>query len=858
MSNLSDLLPAGAGAKSATFTASGTISSGQTVALNSDGTVKEISATAIPETLGSATALSSPSSLDTVYVSAYDSANNAIVVPFRDPSDSYKGKAVVFTQSGTTTSVGTPVTFTSSTIYLAFGIVYDSNAGKVAIMYSDITNSSYIYCVVGTVSGASISFGTPVVAYSSGVSWGDQTGDDNVGAVFDSANNKVVFTFRDSSDQPRSIVGTISGTSISFGTSNLVNGQNSGQIASAYDVSAGKVIIAVDNNITNTGELFTGTVSGTSISHGNQTQFNSTASDAIGLAYVADQNLSVLVFRDVSASSVGVAKTVSFDGSSFTQGTEVNYGGSGAKEWNRVAYDSSAGKLVVAFRDAGDSDYGNYVVGTISGTDLTFGTQTRFEADNTNKITLSYNSTEQVTFIGYNDVGNSQRLTGISLQNSATNVADFVGITDEAIANAATGSVVVEGGVITNSTLVPFSVSSVGTPVVFNAGNTSYGCAAYDSSNNKVVIAYKDNDNSGYGTAIVGTVSGTSISFGSEVVFSAATTDWIGIAFDSSNNKVVITYRDTTASNAVAIVGTVSGTSISFGSPTTYDSGNGNYNRVAYDSNAQKLVVAYQAISNSNYATAIVGTVSGTSISFGSSVVYESATTYHTDVAYDSDSQKVICTCKDSGNSNKGTAIVGTVSGTSISFGSPAVFSTGGADSGRVAYDATAQKVVVVYRDEANSYSGAANVGTVSGTSISFGATVNFTNSVGADYPVVEYDPSGGGVVVTYTDGGNGNIGKALFGTVSGTSISFTDAITYESSATYFTGSVYDANAQKMVGISKDGGNSNYGTAAVLTTSASLTTGSTYYVQDDGSLSTTSSSVTAGKALSSTTLLLKG
>ena len=239
-------------------------------------------------------------------------------------------------------------------------------------------------------------------------------------------------------------------------------------------------------------------------------------------------------------------------------------------------------------------------------------------------------------------------------------------------------------------------------------------------------------------------------------------------------------------------------------------------------------------------------------------VVYESASSSSTDVAYDSDSQKVICTCRDAGNSNKGTAIVGTVSGTSISFGSPAVFSTGGATAGTVAYDATAQKVVVVYRDEANSYSGAANVGTVSGTSISFGATVNFTNSVGADYPEVEYDPSGGGVVVTYTDGGNGDIGKALFGTVSGTSISFTDAITYESSATYFTGSVYDANAQKMVAISKDGGNSNYGTAAVLTTSAPLTTGSTYYVQDDGSLSTTSSSVTAGKALSSTTLLLKG
>jgi hypothetical protein len=42
------------------------------------------------------------------------------------------------------------------------------------------------------------------------------------------------------------------------------------------------------------------------------------------------------------------------------------------------------------------------------------------------------------------------------------------------------------------------------------------------ASNNKVVIAYKDAGNSDFGTAIVGTVSGTSISFGTPVVFENA------------------------------------------------------------------------------------------------------------------------------------------------------------------------------------------------------------------------------------------------------------------------------------------------------------------------------------------------
>ena len=43
MSNLSELLPSGGGQNAVDFIASGTLSSGQTVALNSDGTVSAVS-----------------------------------------------------------------------------------------------------------------------------------------------------------------------------------------------------------------------------------------------------------------------------------------------------------------------------------------------------------------------------------------------------------------------------------------------------------------------------------------------------------------------------------------------------------------------------------------------------------------------------------------------------------------------------------------------------------------------------------------------------------------------------------------------------------------------------------------------
>ena len=99
----------------------------------------------------------------------------------------------------------------------------------------------------------------------------------------------------------------------------------------------------------------------------------------------------------------------------------------------------------------------------------------------------------------------------------------------------------------------------------------------YDTDANKVVIVCRNNSDSGNGYGFVGTVSGTSISFGSGTAFnSTGTTDNIGVCFDNSNNKVVVAYQDNAAGLGIAAVGTVSGTSISFGTPVTFRGENRN------------------------------------------------------------------------------------------------------------------------------------------------------------------------------------------------------------------------------------------------------------------------------------------
>ena len=85
---------------------------------------------------------------------------------------------------------------------------------------------------------------------------------------------------------------------------------------------------------------------------------------------------------------------------------------------------------------------------------------------------------------------------------------------------------------------------SAGTPVVFENANTGHQAIAYDASAQKVVIAYPGRGNSSYGTAIIGTVSGTSISFGTAVVYESARVDEQTIVYDSNAQKVVISYQD--------------------------------------------------------------------------------------------------------------------------------------------------------------------------------------------------------------------------------------------------------------------------------------------------------------------------
>ena len=460
-----------------------------------------------------------------------------------------------------------------------------------------------------------------------------------------------------------------------------------------------------------------------------------------------------------------------------------------------------------------------------------------------------------------------------------SNLSDLMpaGASGKTIEATATATIASKKPVILNSagtvTEVVESSDSAGSATVFESATSSFIATTFDSSNNKVVVAYRDAGNSNYGTAAVGTVSGDTISYGTPVVFESGATEWCAATFDSSNNKVVIAYRDEDNSNyGTGVVGTVSGTSISFGTPVVFSSSSTMRIAATFDTNNNAVAIAYVDFGNSEYGTAVVGTVSGTAISFGTPVVYESAATSWTAATFDTSWNRNVIAYMDDANSDYGTVQLGVISGTSFIFGgSPIVFATAATTHIAATYDSNLEKVVIAYRDDGNSMYGTAIVGTVTGSyTMTFGTEVLF-EADRSDYISAAFDSSNNKAVIGYQDPNNSDYGTAIVGTVSGTTISFGTAVVFEAAGTQNIAVTFDSNENKTVIAYTDVGNSNYGTGLVfsvgstnltannfvgiadagISTSATgtivvqggtiagmsgLTTGGKYYVQDDGTL----------------------
>ena len=326
-----------------------------------------------------------------------------------------------------------------------------------------------------------------------------------------------------------------------------------------------------------------------------------------------------------------------------------------------------------------------------------------------------------------------------------------------------------------------------GSEYTFNAGDTSFEATAGLSAT-QFVVAYRDIGNSNYGTARVGTVSGATISYGAEYVFNAATTGYLSIAALSSS-KVIITYRDEGNSNrGTAIIADISGSTMTFGSEYVFNTGATVYTS-AVKIFSFSFAVGYADGDNSWAGTARSGSVSGRVITFDNASVFNAGETNYIALSGNLDENHFAAAYEDVGNANKGTAIIGTISGANITYGIEYLFNN--AESIQISIDTLySGKIVMTCRDNGSGGIGIIKVGAISGNIITFGAEHVFHNAATGNFQVVALSYSS--FFVIYEDAGSDYFGNIRTGAVSGTDIGLDNEFVFNG------GSVDSAAATKL------------------------------------------------------------
>jgi hypothetical protein len=434
---------------------------------------------------------------------------------------------------------------------------------------------------------------------------------------------------------------------------------------------------------------------------------------------------------------------------------------------------------------------------------------------------------------------------------------------------------------------------------------------------NQFIVVYGDKNNSDYMTVAVGTVSGTTITFGTHVVLLSSYTASAMIKFNPNrSDQFLVFYQDDGDSyKRKVIAGTISGTTPSFPyssiDVTTSYGVTGYLNCMEFDPfTADKFLVFYQNNNSGPLEVRVCSVNSGGTITLGTAVLAgsSSGTASYFQISLDKNTaNQFLIIWRDTATS--GSARAGTISGTTCTFGTTAIW-----DSANPYYIVVASekgragKFLVASYDQPNGGRTQLRVLTVTGTTVTAGSVTNLAN--GPFYTLgMHNDPnavgkfiftgqSGGGApyahqayianvssgdVVTVAgpyDMSNGGRGSTFAGAIcfdpnNGGKVIFGGGYSpTQGNGTKFAvsqlGGVYQGygsnlTATNFIGISSAAYadtatatlNLQGGTATNL---SGLTAGSTYYVQTDATLGTSAGnpSVEVGKALSATSILLKG
>jgi len=331
------------------------------------------------------------------------------------------------------------------------------------------------------------------------------------------------------------------------------------------------------------------------------------------------------------------------------------------KDYGASVYLEAHDTFLLLYNDADNSDYFSIATATISGSTVTVGSPTQITNQYAAYFSIAVHPTQGYGLITYkpDDTGNLRyrafSYNGSSFTfGSASQTNDASIIQSKVVYMTGTQRFFVQFKSGNNGKCFSVGVNSSN----LNTDNTSEirydnsnGCAnpsvAYDPDTDTCVLVWS-NDSSN-GEAIRVKVSSSAVTKGSIVTTqSGGVSAGRAITYDTNANKFVAFYKSTTSNNWIAQVVAVSGyqsTALSWpasGETTvsTINVANQFKHAVEFDSHRNKIVFVFKSNSLSYYS---VGTVSGSSISFSSTLQFIS-TDYNqnADLSFDPNQNKLL------------------------------------------------------------------------------------------------------------------------------------------------------------------------------------------------------------------------
>ena len=295
--------------------------------------------------------------------------------------------------------------------------VYIPDGNKVVVFYYNMGNDD-CYAIAGSISGSSITWGSAVEVTSDQV----ESGVDEFDAVYDTNADRIMCVYRNKSvsDKGMARVLSLNGTTLTVGSEIYFNNARTTWPCAVFDSSQNKVVIFFGNGSQDRHSYVVGTISTT----GNTATFQSVQlisgnyTARYSKATFSDNNQILLAYYNVDGGR-GYARICTLSGNTLTLGSQETFHNSGIQN-TRVAYHSANNEFYVAYTSSSD-DRGRIVAASFTGTGtgLQFGSNSMFESYQGYRKAIAYHSKTEKVHLAWLDASGQFKYTTVS-SNGAT------------------------------------------------------------------------------------------------------------------------------------------------------------------------------------------------------------------------------------------------------------------------------------------------------------------------------------------------------------------------------------------------------------------------------------------------------